>query len=504
MDAQSMRRASILIVVLLFSILQVEAQIALQLFESQDDVLSVGEVDRYVFSAPEGAVLSFTAQSQDGSLDPILSILNQDGDVIIRNDDYTSDRSDALIEAFTVPVTGDYTLEVSAVGETSGAYRLEMFEGYSTIVLLDNFSGSTDVQLTSENGTPNLDIFNGALRLTQAGIEEITTSSHPRSEYADSYISINVIDVSGRNGWTIGLQFRQQNPNTYYAYELNDRGLWRFIVVQDSAETVIRDWGTHPAIVPELPQFRLGVMMNGAGFDFFYNGQYIGTEQDNTLTEAGTVGFLALTTNALNSDINVQFDDLVITVPALVDGQRVVPQQIVRGAPIYVARQLQHFGLIPIGGQMTLTLDETTTLFNSDGVDIVPIARGNTFTNLVYSSVISVQTGQQGVGGCGIIARNTESSYVMAYADNVGGYGLSAFANNGFEVSNFNQYSEPVAQMWLLMLVLNERVYLYVDGVLFTHIEHTPVEGGVAQSTVNYAIQQTNCRFRNVWIWEWE
>lgn len=99
----------------------------------------------YTFSAREGNVLSFIAQSDDGQLDPAIAILNASGAVVASNDDYDyPNRTDALIEAFTVPRTGEYQLELRAVNPEGGAFRLAMSIGYSSIILSDRFEVDTD------------------------------------------------------------------------------------------------------------------------------------------------------------------------------------------------------------------------------------------------------------------------------------------------------------------------------------------------------------------------
>ncbi|MDQ7035919.1 MAG: hypothetical protein Q9P01_14130, partial [Anaerolineae bacterium] len=61
--------------------------------------------------------------------------------------------------------------------------------------------------------------------------------------------------------------------------------------VQAGEETILRDWGTHPAIRPSATEFTLGVLVNGTGYDIFYNEQFIGTQVDAALSD-GQVGFV--------------------------------------------------------------------------------------------------------------------------------------------------------------------------------------------------------------------
>jgi hypothetical protein len=494
-------------VVLIFTFLSVTIAHAqsddLVLFVPLDGTLTANTSNTYTFTAREGMILSFLAQAQDTTLDPIISIQNTRGETIISNDDYDyPNRTDALIEAFTAPQTATYTLTVSAHSNTQGAYRVEMFAGYPTIVLLDNFANSSDVLVADDSDNATVEVIDGALQLSQVGIQQQLRVVHPRSQYANFFATVRIKNIADRNGWTVGMLLRFQNPENYYQVQVNSRGAWRFVLVQNGQELVIRDWTPHPAIVAGKINFELSVLALGNGFDVLVDAQYVGTVTDSTIPDSGTMGFMVQTANATNSDIRVQFDDFAITVPTTLNNQPLIPQQIVAGSSAYVARQLQHFGMIPLGGSMVLDLAETTAFFSNDGISVVPLARGSQFENFVYSAVVASQSISDGLAGCGITARQNKNEYVLAYADNSGGYGLAIRDTNAFTTSYFGQYDMPQVQYWLLMIANGNRISLYVDGKYITQIEHSAPTGGVGNAVLNYVRLDTNCRFRNVWLWQ--
>jgi hypothetical protein len=468
-----------------------------------EQTLAAGDSDTYIVNAREGSILSFLAQSADGAIDPRISLLSPTGDVLLTNDDYDyPDRTDALIEGFTVPRTGQYSVTVTGVNGTSGAYRLQMSEGFPTVIMSDTFATSTDVaSLASAPAT--ITQSDGALQIGVEGIEQTGIGVHPRARGGDFYAAVTIKDIAHRNGWLVGMMLRKQDDDRYYLLQVENRGIWRFLLVQDDETTVVRDWTDHPAIVAEQTTFRLSVFANGGGFDAFYDGQYIGTAVDDTITSEGSFGFSISTQNSFDSTATATFDDFIVTVPTLKNGERLIPDQILGGTGNVVARQLQHMSLIPIGGEVILDLSETTASFNGAGVNVFPIARGTTFTNFVYSAQVSVSTNRQGVGGCGIVARENDGNYVMAFADNVGGYGLSQRVGDEFLQSNFNQFPSPTVQVWLLMIGRGDKVLLYVDGRYFASITVPEEVGNIGSAVVNYDPQETSCRFRNVWVWRW-
>jgi hypothetical protein len=75
---------------------------------------------RWIFDAQAGQVLTITMQAQNGTLDPVLRLLDQKGKVIADNDDAadTALGKDAQIVMVKIPANSTYTLET---GRFSGA-----------------------------------------------------------------------------------------------------------------------------------------------------------------------------------------------------------------------------------------------------------------------------------------------------------------------------------------------------------------------------------------------
>ncbi|MEO8607413.1 MAG: pre-peptidase C-terminal domain-containing protein [Chloroflexota bacterium] len=75
---------------------------------------------RWIFDAKAGQVLTITMQAQTGTLDPVLRLLDKNGNVVADNDDAadTALGKDAQIVMVKIPANGTYTLEA---GRFSGA-----------------------------------------------------------------------------------------------------------------------------------------------------------------------------------------------------------------------------------------------------------------------------------------------------------------------------------------------------------------------------------------------
>jgi hypothetical protein len=466
--------------------------------------IAPGEVLTFAFNAREGNVLSFIAQSEDGLLDPAITITTAAGVVIAANDDYDyPDRTDALLEAFTVPRTAEYRLELRAVNKEGGNFRLTTNVGYPNVILADQFDVDTDVVVLDVSSPTALFQRSGELVLGVQGIDQLGAAKHPRSRSSFFYASADVTSISHRGGWIVGLAVRIQPDGSRYQLEFDERGLWRMTLHQGGERTIIRDWNTHPAIRAGSTRFNVGVLSAVGGFDVFYDGLFIGTVPTRALESEGLLGFVVSSRSQLDAAVQATFDNLVITTPVQVAGARVMPSTIQAGSAAFVARQLHRAGLIPIGGEQVLEIAETTNTFSGAGVFEAPLARGLTLETFVYSAIVSITTARQGVGGCGILARRDGVDYLLAYADTDGGYGLSRRAGDVFLDTSYAQMPTRPAQVWLMMVADSERVLLFVDGRFFAALNHAAASGSIGTAAVNYDPQDTTCRLRSVWAWRW-
>lgn len=505
MDAKKfLRHALALACVGIWASLSVAQGNTLTLFAPVEGEVTPDSPQTWTFNAREGEVLSLFVQAPTGStLDPIITLENANGDFLLENDNYAPDRPDALLQAFTLPRTATYRATVRAALGTSGTYRLTLLSGYASILLYDNFAATSMISTSSPTPEAPLQVSfeNGALRLRQDGILKTGFFTHDQSQSADVYAHLRVRSIAHRNGWQVGLLVRQQPNGDGYAFQLNNRGQWRFVLRQDDVESVLRDWGTHPAITPEKVDFRLGVLANGGGFDVFYDGQYMSTIVNNAFT-SGAVGANVTTANALNSTVVAEFDDLTLTIPAQRGERRVQATQMLIGTANVMVRQLQRQNYIPYGGTMALEVPEVRAQFASGGISRVPLARGSTFSNFAYGATVSWQVTGEGIAGCGLIAREEGENYLLAFVESTGGHGLSLRVGDAFVQNLYHQLATPKTRYHLLLVAHKERADLFLDGVWIGAIASPKLDGSIAAAVTNYDRVTTECQFSDVWLWE--
>ncbi len=486
----------------LLAALPAQAQQNLTLFTPETGHIDSGGAERWTFSAVEGSVLSFLVQGA-GEFDPQLSISNSAGAVVIANDDYQYPASrDALLEAITMPRTDTYTATITGAGSASGDYTLTMLAGYGQISLSENFNGATN--WSSAVGPVETAVEDGSLRLTldQAG-ETGTATNASASIPAVYFAQVSVSVEPGHDNWVVGMTARQTSSR-YYLLAINEQGQWRFLVRDGGVERVIRDWTPHPAIIPGSKTFTLAMLVNGTSFDFFVNGGLIGRLSDPTIPDGGTLG-LAVQTSASRPQAGARFDNLTITTPLLVDGAPVLPTQLIVGAPATMALELQRRNVIPAGGDMALTIAESFAESARPGVDRFMLGRGSSFTQLALGTAFTWEAGAAGMTGCGLVLQQTDNThYLLAYADRMGGFGLSRREDETFQPGVFGE--KPVSNKTsyhLLVVVLSDQTLYYVDGALAGSLDTPAITGAVGNAVVNFEPINTSCRFADTWVWRW-
>jgi hypothetical protein len=476
----------------------------LEMFTPVTGRIENGGAQSWTFAAASDAVVSFKVEAATEGLDPVLEIANNAGDVLIRNDDFEYPESrDAMVEAITIPRTGTYSVSVAGLDESSGEYTLTMQAGFAETGFSENFNENSNWR--TENEALELDISNGNILLGLAGNQQRGIAvNRDMQPVADFYAEVHVAVVESQSGWIVGMTARQQDDNTYYLLEVNSSGQWRFSIHTSEGEQVLRDWVAHPAIAVARAEFTLGLMAQSGGFDFFYNGQLFGQAADATLENPGRVGLAAATTDSLSSSAVVQFDDLTLTVPLLVNQQPVIPQQLMLTAAQAMVRELEHRHLIPAGGVMALIVEESFAESSRPGVLPYMLGRGTTFTDFVLATTVTWQARGDGAVGCGVVFRAVDDlHYTLAYVDQTGALGLSRRVGDAFEPGIFWEGSPAEASKHLLVIAYGDVVYFYADGLLAGTMENRAIEGAIGNAVVNFDPVHTSCQFDNTWVWRW-
>jgi Bacterial pre-peptidase C-terminal domain len=89
--------------------------------------IAAGETYSYTFDVSEGDWVTITVRTLTDGFDPYLTLLDQDGTVLLNNDDNGSSFGeyayyDSLIRNYYVPANGSYTVEVTGVSDGGGSF----------------------------------------------------------------------------------------------------------------------------------------------------------------------------------------------------------------------------------------------------------------------------------------------------------------------------------------------------------------------------------------------
>ncbi len=463
------------------------------------------ETQSWSFDAANGQVVSFFVKDISGGFDAVVSITDNTGNELISNDDYNyPNNGDALLEAITIPRTGTYNVSVSGFNGEDGAFRLTMLPGFSELDRSENFNGSLTWEALAEPVV--VEAVDDKLSLTLTGSRLRGIAVEAGADTPTNYFAEAKVNVSGgQDGWIVGMAARLQDTDSYYALNINSSGQWRFILHQAGNDQTIRDWTPHPAIVPDQGAFTLGMMVNGSGYDFFYDGQLFGRLSDSSLPNEGEFGFLVETEGSPESESTALFDDLVITVPTLINNRLLIPEQVVISTPNDTVQELQRRGLIPGGGEMALTVNESFVESRRPGVERLMLGRGVTYQNFAMGTMVSWQAAA-GITGCGLVLRGIDDThYTLAYVDQTGGYGLSQLTDDAFAPGVFGESADfEAGTHHLLIIARGDILYYYVDGQYKGTLENSAVEGMIGEAVVNFEPISTSCTFTETWLWRWD
>ena len=472
------------------------------------ETLGAGESAVWRLPARDGAMFSFIVESVSGDLDPILTIEDTSENVLIQNDDYISTSHNAAIEGFTVPRNGTYVVRVSGYGNTSGDYRLTTLPGYAAIALHEEFNEPQPWNLitTTEGDEAQFNTENSLLQLEVEGIQQTARLSRSTLDVPAQFFAQLVIDsVTGRNGWQVGLTYRQQDNTTYYAYLIDHRGYWRAIAVEDGEQRILSDWSPHPAIVAGATRFNLSIFVKNDVHEFLYDGQVIGMIRDDAIEGRGQLGFIVNTVNALGSRTSMLLDDLIVTVPLVENNAPIKVDSILVSNAGDMVRELERRNVIEAGGEQILSLDETTARYLDAGVSRFSLASDLDFENVVMGATVSWPFTER-VNGCGLVTYDGgDDTYVVGFVDSTGAVGLSQREGETFTDTVFREdLTLPTNSTYNLLLIASGgEVTFFVNGQRVGDITSVNDSGGIGQAVINYDPGDTSCLFDNLWVWRW-
>ncbi len=468
--------------------------------------LSDGETQQFQWIVLEATLVSIRVEALTGSLDPMIRLIDSSGNVVISNDDYDyPDVKDALIQSFAVTRTDTYTIEVVAFNNTSGDYRLSILPGYDVLVQHDitmNLSNwQTDTQNLIKMTPANERLFIEIEGIAESGY--LLAQHFPQHE--DFYYQATFREITASTNWQVGIIFRYISPFSFYRLVLNDQGFWRIERVDGEEVVTVQGASTHPAIIPAVPEFTLGILTSGASLNVVYNGQLIGTVYDDALTQSGNVGIVVITANAFNSRVTLMLDEALMTIPTKVGGQLAFPEILTGMNYPSTINILERQQIVPIDGEPKFTSGQNVIRNVEPGVSRFPLVSGIKFEQFVMGGTLSISATGEGVGGCGITFHDVDAeNYTLAYVNMAGEYGVSRRSGDLFDVGIYGDSLVINEKYSLIVIVLDDALYLYIDNKHIGTMPYTPLMGEISTAVVNFDGIDTTCTFDDLWLWSFD
>ena len=468
-----------------------------------EGALDSAEADQYQLTALELTLVSFHLAALEGTLDPVLTIYDSSGKRLISNDDsFWPEALAAVIQVFVIPRLDTYTIEVSAFGDTAGGYRLRVLPGYDTVALHD-----------TELSPSNWEVVTGEAVIAQAGkgrmlveLEGLARSSTLLGtgfpQEPDAYFEVQLENYSSAADGQVGIIFRYLRPDLLSRLLLNGRGFWRIERVDEGDIIVVRNWGTHPAIVAGEKDFRLGLLVSGQHIDVVYNGQVVGTLEDKNIAETGQVGITMRTADVFGSRLSFAVTDVIMTAPTRVAGNSLFPQQLKARNYYAMADVLTRQQLFRVGGTIKMALPESTVRHMAAGVTPYVLGVGNQFADLAVSAKLSLQSRGSENGGCGLLFHHVDDQhYTLAYVTATGDYGVSQRTYAGFATGIYGKRpASDLEKHEMLVIAQGSTLHYYLDGIHVGSMPYTQQNGEVGIAVVNYEPVDTHCIFEDFWV----
>jgi hypothetical protein len=460
----------------------------LSLTQSQIGTLEDSAVE-WTF-APGDIESTVVVEAVGGSLDPMLELLDDTGQVLLSSDDYAPAFSpDARL---IIPPGGPYTLRVSAAhGE--GDYRITALPGSVQRQWADDFSTG---QVAPYWTMPGATAITDGLRLESSIGETRYFSPQNAAQSADIYVQASLRWDTSRNDSEAGLVVRGRlEPSrqvTGLRFSVTPGGVYSLFTNDlNGTETPLLQGNlTIPAT-----GIRLGLLIQGTRAAIFADGVLLG-QVDGIAFEQQT-GWGAAVFNGA-----VILSDFWMATPAR--DPLTYPAQITNWAslnPEDITTELINAGVLSAGGSRQFSVPYNVyTVASLEQRNFLITAPEQTYENLVIGGVIGVTQGTD--VGCGLVASfQDRGNKVLAFTDTQSGAGLVWWLGNETRVNNYTLIPPTEGGHSLLLIVQDQYVTFYVDGTLTAQNIVPRRAGNVGVGFMNYADRSATCEFRDVWVW---
>ncbi len=521
----------------------------------------------YAFDCFQGNPGSVVARTTDGDLRINLTVQDGSGQTIGQGSEARPGVS--VVSLFQPTTDGLCTLTLAREGNTSGQYTLRLLPGYDKLDVFDRFDVGESGNLgllwepyASQNMTVN--IVNKQLQI-QVLTENLQAYAVPTVEdgrtWSDFYIQADFTIDGDPSYYEYGFVLRtDETADNFYSVTLSSDGDWN-VYWFDGEWNAIQEWTVSPVVDGTDKNPRVSVWVQGNTFRVYFNNQFVGEVSDpNSSRMDGGIGIAASTLKDQPDVLTVYADNLVVTVPAPVNGAPPLPglsggtpsAAQPTAAPIggllgalgqgnnqpalqptqapgssgpltlstwqsddpqTVVQELQSLGLIPADGSLALTVPSSYHDTSDAGFSYYLLGEGKTFRNFALSFDARLLQGAL-PSGCGMYFRDTATynADALVFAD--GSFLLGQWDAQGqLTDASVLEFSDAViggleATNRVLVIANEEQMTLFVNGQQVAQATFEVHSGPVALEVYvwpdeNGQTQQTYCQLNNVWLWEY-
>ena len=465
--------------------------------------LAPGETHQYTFVALELTLLSIRVTALSDTLDPRFELIDREDRLIVANDDFDYPATrDAAVQALVLNRTSTYTISVSGHGGSGGDYRLYLLPGFDMLALRDSTMDKAQWQVAFSN--TSLDISESSLyavELEGFARTAVVLGQHMPQEQ-DVYLEADFHAVTSIVDWKIGLVYRYQSPEDYHRVLLSKTGFWRVERIEGGEIVPVRNWTTHPAIIPGEPDFRLGVLASGQHIDVVYNGQVVGSAASEATPQPGGLGIVMRTDERSGGLMSFAVRETVLTLPTRVSREILFPQRILERQGYLMAHDLARKQLAPAGHSVSFVQRESSVRHGRLGVTRIAIASDRQYEQFALGASLTFSARGAGNGGCGLFFHyNDDSHYTLAYMTSDGDFGVSRRSGAGFEPGVYGQRPPPASpDHYLLVIVTDDFIHYYLDEEHVGSMPSQPRVGSIGIAAVNYEAADSFCQFENLWL----
>lgn len=472
-------------------------------------------------------------------------------------------------EGFTMPADGPCTVTLTRQGNTAGSYDVRLLPGYAGLTRWDTFSPSTDSlhmewePYASANMT--VTILREQLRI-EVMKDNLVAYALPTGDgliWDDSYIQADFTIDGSPSYFEYGFVLHSDDPGDhFYTVTFSSDGDYSVYYFDGEWQTV-QDYTVNPVIDASDTHPRMGVLVQGNLFKLYFNGRFVAEVSDpmNYASE-GLSGLAAATTVEQFDGLTVFVDNVVVTrpyspgtgivpfggqivmqptptkpgllgslgtiktpvpptptlplvLPTDTPVQSTYPARLERWAsasPAEIVDELRALGVVPAGGEVTLTVPSSYGDTAAEGFNWYSLGRGKTFRNFVLGfDARLIYSGAE--AGCGMYFRSSETGSDSALVFEDGWALLGEFDADG-QMLDSSVLLETDAVVpgqgvtnRVLVIALEDATLMYVNGVLVAETVFVPKAGELALEMYVPADEagqtaQTYCQLNDIWLWE--